>query len=117
MHTDSTDGDITGTVVNDCVLGVTLSLRRVATFALCTIFPERGSHCIVTSLSANKYFLIKQDRVSCTNYFMSIHNIRYNVQLIIIATQNNEIFEKFQDFSASNNYVRVIDTSAVMVFT
>ena len=23
-------------------------------FALCTIFPERGSHCIVTSLSANK---------------------------------------------------------------
>ena len=23
-------------------------------FALCTIFPERGNHCIVTSLSANK---------------------------------------------------------------
>ena len=27
----STDGDRTGTVVNDCVLGVTLSLRRGAT--------------------------------------------------------------------------------------
>ena len=47
---------------------------------------------------------------------MSIHNLRYNVQLIIIATRNKEIFEKFQDFSASNNYVRVIDTSAVMAF-
>ena len=38
--------------------------------------------------------LIKLDRVSCTNYFMSIHNLRYNVQLIIIATRNKEIFEK-----------------------
>ena len=38
--------------------------------ALCTNFPERGSHCIVTSLSANKYFEIELDRVSCTNYFM-----------------------------------------------
>ena len=56
-------------------------------FALCTNFPERGSHCIVTSLSANKYVLIKLDRVSCTHYFMSIHNLRYSVQLIKIATR------------------------------
>ena len=38
---------------------------------------------------------------------MSIHNLRYNVKLIIIAMGNKEIFEKMQDFGASNNYVRV----------
>ena len=47
---------------------------------------------------------------------MSIHNLRYNIQLIIIATGNKEMFEKFQDVGASNNYVRVIVTSAVMAF-
>ena len=61
-------------------------------------FPEKGSHCIVTSISANKYFLIKLDLVSSTNYFMSIHKLRYNVQLIIIATRNKEIFEKIPRF-------------------
>ena len=32
--------------------------------------------------------LIKLDRVSCTTYFMSIHNLPYSVQLIQIATRN-----------------------------
>ena len=86
-------------------------------FALCTNFPNRGSHCIVTSLSANQYFLIKLDSVSCTHYFISNHNLRYCVQLIKIATRNKNIFEKFQYSGASNNSVRVIVTSAVMAFT
>ena len=77
----------------------------------CTNFPERGSHCIVTSLSANQYFLIKLDRVSCTNYFMSIHNLRYSVQLIKIATRNKKILDKiprfwrFKQHCASHSYV------------
>ena len=48
------------------------------------------------------------DSVSCTNYFMSIHNLRYSVQLIKIATRNKKSLKEFQDFGASNNSVRVI---------
>ena len=51
---------------------------------------QRGSHCIVKSLSANNNFLIKLDRVSCTNYFMSINNPRYSIKLIKIATRNKK---------------------------
>ena len=32
-----------------------------------------------TALSANKYLLFKLGRVSCTNYFMSIHYLRCSV--------------------------------------
>ena len=64
-------------------------------FALFTNFPEWGSHCIVTSLSANNNCLIKIDRVFCTNYFMSIHNFRCSVQLIKIAKRyQKRMFEK-----------------------
>ena len=64
-------------------------------FALFTNFPEWGSHCIVTSLSANNNCLIKLDRVSCTNYFMSIHNFRCRVQLIKISKPGQKrMFEK-----------------------
>ena len=70
----------------------------VSLFALCTNFSERGSHCIVTSLLANTYFVIKLDRVSCTNYFMSIHNLRYSVQRIQIATRNKTNLWKIPRF-------------------
>ncbi len=40
-------------------------------------------HCDV--IVGKQYFLIKLDRVSCTNYFMSIRNFRCSVHLIIIA--------------------------------
>ena len=50
---------------------------------------------MVTSLSANNNCLIKLDRVSCTNYFMSIHNFRCSVQLIKIAKRyEKRMFEK-----------------------
>ena len=69
----------------------------------------------MTSLFANTYFLIKLDRVSCTNYFMSIHNLRYSVQLIQIATRKKTNLRKIPRCCASNNSVRVIVTSAVIV--
>ena len=72
--------------------------KKLCLFALCTNFSERGSHCIVMSLLANTYFLIKLDRVSCTNYFMSIHNLRYSVQLIQIATRNKTNLWKIPRF-------------------
>ena len=40
-------------------------------------------HCDV--IVGKQQFSIKLDRVSCTNYFMSIHNFRCSVQLIKIA--------------------------------
>ena len=86
-------------------------IERKIQFALCTNLPEKGTHCIVTSLSANQYFLIKLDSVSCTHYFMSIHNLRYSVQLIKIATRNKKIFDKiprcrlFKQLCARHSYV------------
>ena len=77
----------------------------------------------MTSLTANKYFSIKLDRVSCTHYLMSIHNLRYNVQLIIIATGNNEIFEKlprswrFKQLCARHSYVWRYGLYAVYIVT
>ena len=61
----------------------------------------------MTSLSANQYFLIKLDSVSCTHYFMSIHNLRYSVQLIKIATRNkkNPRFWRFKQLCARHSYV------------
>ena len=48
-----------------------------------------------TALFANKYFSIKLDRVSCTSYFMSIHNLRCRVQLIKIAKR--DLKKSFKD--------------------
>ena len=82
---------------------------RSLPFALFTNFPEWGSHCIVTALAANNNCLIKLDRVSCTNYFMSIHNFRCSVQLIKIAKPDQKrMFEKqcAQDAGAEINSVR-----------
>ena len=45
-----------------------------------------------------QYLIIKLDHVSCTNYFMSIHNLRYSVQLTKIATRNKKIFEQIPRF-------------------
>ena len=65
----------------------------------------------MTSLSANQYFLIKLDSVSCTHYFMSIHNLRYSVQLIKIAMRNKKKFEqiprcwRFKQLWARHSYV------------
>ena len=41
-----------------------------------------------TALSANKYILIKLDRVSCTNYSMSVYNLRCSFQLIKILNRD-----------------------------
>ena len=92
-------------------LRVTCEAIKLLLFALCTNFPERGSHCIVTSLLADKYVLIKLDRVSCTHYFMSIHNLRYSVQLIKIATRIKTnlwkiaIFWRWNQLCARHSYV------------
>ena len=65
----------------------------------------------MTLLSENQYFLIKLGSVSWTHYFMSIHNLRYSVQLIKIATRNTKIFEKiprfwrFKQVCARHSYV------------
>ena len=49
----------------------------------------------MTSLSSNNNYLIKLDSVSCTNYFMSIHNFLCSVQLIKISTPDQKrMFEK-----------------------
>ena len=90
-------------------------------FALCTNFPERGSHCIVTSLSANtNNFKIKLDRVSC-RHFMSIHNLQCRVKLNKIGKRDKKkIFEKTHCIQYSGteiNFVRVIVTYAVVAFT
>ena len=59
----------------------------------------------------NTLFKIKLDSVSCTHYFMSIHNLRYRVQLIKIATRNKKNFEKiprflrFKQLCARHSYV------------
>ena len=45
-------------------------------------------------LKLSGVYRVKLDRISCTNYFMSIHNLRYSLQLIKIATRNKQIFEK-----------------------
>ena len=77
----------------------------------------------MTSLTTNKYFLIKLDRVSCTHYFMSILYLRYNVQLIIIAMGNKEIFEKmprfwhFKQLCARHIYVCPYGLYAVYIVT
>ena len=49
-------------------------------FALFTNFPQRGSPCIVCKIKKKLNVC-----VSCTNYFLSIHNLRCSVQLIKIA--------------------------------
>ena len=45
-------------------------------------------HCDV--IIGKHYFLIKLDRISCTNYFMSIHNRRCRVKLIKIAKRDEK---------------------------
>ena len=56
-----------------------------STFALFTNFFQIEA---ATALSANNELLIKLDRVSCTNCFMSIHNIRRSVKPIKIAKRD-----------------------------
>ena len=66
-------------------------------------------HCDV--IIGKQYVLIKLDRVSCTNYFMSIHNLQCRVKLNKIGKRDKKKSLKkhcIQDSGTEINFVRVI---------